>query len=209
MNKRISSFTVLLTLLTLILSICTITMEAQSIGGGIFGVKHLKLNAGTAAAPSLSFSTDPDTGIFLSGANSLGFVTNGVEKWVINASGNFNPLLDNTYGIGTSAVRVGGIYNGSGVTMGYVAQTATYTATSNDYTIAVTPAAATVINLPAAASHTGRVYVVRKMDASASTVTLDPNAAETVNGAATYVVPNTTSVTIQSTGAAWIILSVS
>jgi hypothetical protein len=35
---------------------------------------------GTAAAPGLSFASDPDSGIFRGGANELGIATNGVER---------------------------------------------------------------------------------------------------------------------------------
>lgn len=61
---------------------------------------------GTAALPSFSFTNDPDTGIFRSTANTLGFTTNGVEKWVINSSGAFNPILNNTYDIGNGSVNI-------------------------------------------------------------------------------------------------------
>lgn len=65
----------------------------------------VKIADGSAAAPSLTFTTDPNTGIILSAADSLGFVTNGVEKWVINSSGSLNPVLDNTYDIGSGLVN--------------------------------------------------------------------------------------------------------
>jgi len=65
----------------------------------------VKIADGSAAAPSLTFTTDPDTGIILSAANSVGFVTNGVEKWSINSSGSLNPIADNTYDIGNGLVN--------------------------------------------------------------------------------------------------------
>jgi hypothetical protein len=40
----------------------------------------LKLADGTAAAPSLHFSDDTDTGMYREGTNSLGFTTNGVKR---------------------------------------------------------------------------------------------------------------------------------
>lgn len=90
-----------------------------------------------------------------------------------------------------------------------VAKTASYTATTADYTILVTPAAATTISLPAAATCTGQEFCIRKMDASANAVTIDPNGAETINGAATATVPDTTTYRIQSDGTNWIFLSIS
>jgi len=44
-----------------------------------------------------------------------------------------------------------------------------------------------VVNLPVAASSTGKVYIIKKIDASANTVTITPNGVETIEGGATYV----------------------
>jgi hypothetical protein len=40
----------------------------------------LLMEDGTAAAPGLSFASDPDSGIFRGGANEFGIATNGVER---------------------------------------------------------------------------------------------------------------------------------
>jgi len=48
-------------------------------------------------------------------------------------------------------------------------------------------AAARTITLPAATGISGRQYVIKKVDASANTVTVDGNASETIDGALTYV----------------------
>jgi len=53
--------------------------------------------SGTAAAPSIAFEGDADTGIYLPGVNQLGFSTNGVEQARIDGSGR---LL-----VGTSSAR--------------------------------------------------------------------------------------------------------
>jgi hypothetical protein len=60
---------------------------------------------GTQALPTFSFLNDPNTGIFSSAANSIGFTTDGTERWLINASGAFNPILDDTYDIGNGIVN--------------------------------------------------------------------------------------------------------
>lgn len=81
------------------------TEGAQTINGAkTFGSVILAPN-GTAALPTYSFTNDPNTGIFSSAANSIGFTTDGVEKWLINSSGAFNPILDNTYDIGNGTVN--------------------------------------------------------------------------------------------------------
>ena len=45
------------------------------------------LQAGSAAAPSFSFDTDRDTGMYRAAANIIGFATNGTERVRINDSG--------------------------------------------------------------------------------------------------------------------------
>lgn len=52
-------------------------------------------------------TTVPANGMFLSSANSVGFATNTTEHWVVNASGNFNPV--GSKGIGTSLAPVNGV----------------------------------------------------------------------------------------------------
>ena len=49
---------------------------------------------GTAAAPSIAFETDPNTGIYRAGTDSLAVATNGAGRLLIDASGNV--------GVGTS-----------------------------------------------------------------------------------------------------------
>jgi len=46
--------------------------------------------AGTAAAPSVTFSGDPDTGVYSAGTNILGIATNGTARALVNASGNMS-----------------------------------------------------------------------------------------------------------------------
>lgn len=68
-----------------------------------------------------------------------------------------------------------------------------------------------VVALPAAASAfadgMGRVYNIKKVDASANTVTVDGNAAETIDGEAAQVLSDQyQSMTIQSNGSSWSVL---
>ena len=73
-----------------------------------------------------------------------------------------------------------------GVILGVVAKGADYTATATDYTILVTCAAANItITLPAVANNTGRIYNVKKLDATAWTVIVDGDGVETIDGALT------------------------
>lgn len=73
----------------------------------------------------------------------------------------------------------------TGVAAAVASKTAAYTATANDFTILCdATSAAFTVTLPAATG-SGRIYNIKKIDASANDVTIDGNAAETIDGAAT------------------------
>jgi len=83
-----------------------------------------------------------------------------------------------------------------------------YAAAATDYTILCNAVGgAMVVSLPAATG-TGRILNVKKIDASAFTVTLTPNGAETIDGAASYIIAaQWVNITIQDGAAgAWYIL---
>jgi hypothetical protein len=85
---------------------------------------------------------------------------------------------------------------------------ATFTAdaTASTYLCDVGIAAITA-NLPAAATCPGRIYTFKRTTGGASALTIDPNGAETIDGAATYSMPTQwQSVTIQSNGGNWFII---
>jgi hypothetical protein len=58
---------------------------AVTIGTG----QQVAVTLGSAAAPSITFSGDTNTGIFSPAADALGFVTNGTEDARFDSSGNF------------------------------------------------------------------------------------------------------------------------
>jgi len=113
----------------------------------------------------------------------------------------------------TNAVYIwnGSIWVGAGggsSVLGIVAKAADYTATVSDYTILVTCSIADIIiTLPAAANNTGRVYNIKKMDATAWTVIVDGNAGELIDGAATATLTvQYEAITIQCDGTGWWVL---
>jgi hypothetical protein len=81
-----------------------------------------------------------------------------------------------------------GTVSGAKIAQTVVTKTANYTLTSTDY-VALGNAAggAFTFTLPAVAASTNRAYRVKKIDASANTVTVQGNAAETIDGANTAV----------------------
>ena len=86
--------------------------------------------------------------------------------------------------------------------------TATASVAATDYTILCdATSGAITVNLPAAASSSGRVLNVKKIDATANTVTIDGNASETIDGATTKAISTQwSSFTIKCYGSAWFIL---
>lgn len=90
-----------------------------------------------------------------------------------------------------------------------VTKTADYTATLDDFVILVDASGASrTITLPTAASATQHgFYIKMTAQAGANTVTVDPNGAELVDGAATYVLTVLyEAVLVVSDGSAWYLL---
>lgn len=68
------------------------------------------------------------------------------------------------------------------------AKTANYTLTTSDRFITVDATSGNKsVFVPAASGNTGIVWIVKKIDSSSNTVTIDPDASETIDGASTYV----------------------
>jgi len=87
--------------------------------------------------------------------------------------------------------------------------TTPYTQIENDDIILVdaTLGAATV-NLLGSANRTGKQIIIKKIDVSANSVTIDPANAETIDGAATNVLSSQyDSITLVSDGVNWIIVA--
>ena len=83
-----------------------------------------------------------------------------------------------------------------------------YAAAATDYTILCNAVGgAMVVSLPAATG-TGRILNIKKIDASAFAVTLTPNGAEKIDGAASYIITTQwLNITIQDGGAGtWYII---
>jgi hypothetical protein len=79
---------------------------------------------------------------------------------------------------------------------------------NNDYTTFSDATSGNVtVNLPDATTCLGRVYVVKKVDASANTITLDGNGSQTIDGALTKVLTTQYEYTkVQSNGTNWYIV---
>lgn len=118
-------------------------------------------------------------------------------------------LIGNPSDDGLTRLQIaGGVSIAGGIVLPVSAVTTDYTALQSDYTIKVNATGGNrTITLPPAASNTGRIYIIKKTDASANTVIIDGNGSETIDGAATKVLSAQNEVvTIQSDSANWIIV---
>lgn len=77
-----------------------------------------------------------------------------------------------------------------GVRWNTTTKTANYTATDTDVIILCdTTSASITITLPAASGRAGKIYVIHRKAGTTNSITIDPNAAETIDGVATITVP--------------------
>lgn len=114
----------------------------------------------------------------------------------------------NSSGTALASVDKDGSAKVAGFAAAIVSKSANYTATSADHTILVDASgAARTITLPAASGASGRIYVIKKTDSSANTVTIDANASETIDGALTQVISTQyVALMIQCNGTSWWII---
>ena len=118
--------------------------------------------------------------------SETGTITN---KWGLYFVGGSRNYLANTLLIGTTTdnnvdkLQVQGSISGIGMKQAYVTKTGAYTATNDDYVIDCTSGTFTV-TLPASSGRTGRILIIK--NSGAGTITVDGNASETIDGAATY-----------------------
>ena len=96
------------------------------------------------------------------------------------------------------------LHNNGSLAMAYVAKTANYTATINDYTIDCTSGTFTV-TLPTAVGITGRIYIVKNSGTGA--ITVATTSSQTIDGTTTKLLNTQYSgLRVQSNGANWIII---
>ena len=130
----------------------------------------LPLQNGTAALPALTFTSDPDTGIYRESANKVGLALGGVG-----------------YPLDIGVV--------------YAAKSGNYTAVATDNNAVHRYTAAATVTLTAAATLGANWHYT--IIADGGDVTIDPNGAETIDGAATLVVPNGYSLLVICSGSAF------
>ena len=173
-------------------SVTTAIMQIIQASTGDAAFEYL-LNGGQAWITGID-NSDSDKWKVSSG-NALG--TN--DRLVIDTTGNTGVGISSP----TSLIHV----NGS-MAAAITSVSSNTTLNTTHFTVTVDASAGNrVITLPAAAGCMGRIYNVKKIDASVNTVTVDGDGAETIDDAAnTVLAAQYESVTVQSDGTEWWII---
>ena len=93
-------------------------------------------------------------------------------------------------------------------TVAIVTKTANYTILSTDKVVLGNASSGSIIiTLPSAISSTGKSYIVKKIDATANSITIAPSGSDKIDGQITSIIINQyDSVTIVSNGTGWFII---
>lgn len=135
-------------------------------------------------------------------SNALAFMVNNSEKMTLTAAGNL--------GINTNSPTSGIDLRNSLSFKQVTDSTTSYTALDTDAIILMTNSAARTVNLPAASTRTGRIYIIvdGAGTATSAPVTLDPNSTELINGGATFDIDrNNASAMIYCDGTGWRVIA--
>lgn len=135
------------------------------------------------------------------GSNTVTLGNSSITKTFLRGNTMINTTTDN----GVDELQVNGSISGIGFKQAYVTKTGAYTATNDDYIIDCTSGTFTV-TLPASSGRTGRILIIK--NSGAGTITVDGNASETIDGAATYsLATQYATIQIVSDGTNWKIIS--
>jgi hypothetical protein len=157
------------------------------------------ITSNTAANPVYAFLGDGNTGMNRPSGDRLDLCTAGVTRVYCDSAG--------FVGIGSTA-PTSTLHASGSLAVATVLVSADTTLTAGYHTVRVDASGANrTITLPAASGCTGRVYIIKKIDATVNTVTIDGDTSETIDGATTVVISaQYQSYTIQSNGTSWDII---
>ena len=86
--------------------------------------------------------------------------------------------------------------------------TQNHTVTAGDHTIFANATSTNItVTLPTAANIMGRQYIIKRVDSSGNSVTIDPDGSETIEGASTMTLVGQRSIVIQSDNSNWWIMA--
>jgi len=134
---------------------------------------------GGAGSPTYRAITGQDLGNLVAGSNITISAVGDTLVFASTASGGSSYLAGAGIGISGSTISVNGVTSTTSTP---------YAPAATDFIILVnSTGGAKVVNLPAPASNLGRILHIKKFDTSGNTVTVNPNASETIDGASSYI----------------------
>ena len=77
--------------------------------GGVASIAEVNVDNGSAGNPTLSFSSDTNTGLFTTGADAIGITAGGTHRVTANTGGLY-PLATTTYDVGGASNKWRGVY---------------------------------------------------------------------------------------------------
>ena len=183
--------------------------QTSTIGGGVQilstadqdsnGLNAIKLfNAAGTSKGYLGYRQNDVSGLEISGGNgsNTGTIQFGGNKIQFNTAGaeSVSATFQDSVGLKLNGV----------IAPSYIAKTANFTATSLTSTIDCTNTI--TITLPTAVGQTGRIHIIK--NSGTGVITIATTSSQTIDGAATQSLATQWSkITVQSTGANWIIIS--
>jgi hypothetical protein len=180
----------------------------QTFGAGLTIADAQNIVLNTTTGTKIGTATNQKLGFFnATPANQPGNVVDlgsVLSTLGLRAAGTAYPITT------SGAVALSGTTTLSGglkITSGARTAAVTLAATSPQYQLCDATTAAFTITLPTAVGNSGLLFTFKKTDATASAVTIDANASETIDGALTYVLSAQYKyVTIYSNNANWLIV---
>ena len=173
-------------------------------------------NNGVAVATRQIINFVPGLGMTLTGADDS---ANGRANVTIALSNNSIVLGNTTLSLANTTTSVGnltltnvtitsGTISGITVTSNLVTKTANYTAASGDETILGNASAGSFsITLPTSVGIGGKIYIVKKIDSTANTVTIATTSSQTIDGNTSKVISyQYDGYQLQSDGANWFVI---
>ena len=108
---------------------------------------------------------------------------------------------------GSTGKTYWGNASGAYISHSVVTKTANYTAAATDETILVNAAGLVTITLPTAVGISGKIYTIKKVDATSYATTVATTSSQTIDGQSTFPLPNQWGgVNVQSDGYNWVII---
>jgi hypothetical protein len=168
---------------------------------------------GAGVARGIKLMTDSATdGLEINNGSMQFFVSNDAKMQVLGNgvnTVNLNPKSTNTYSLGSSANRwQTAVTNGLAVGVQTVnIPTATALNAGRGVTLCDCTTTPITVPMPAAATLTGQMLWIKKIDSTSNAVTIDGNGSETIDGAASITLTSQyQSITLVSDGTNWFIV---